>query len=134
VADTVVQATQSTNLQDAIEKMTRDGTAVQSARDAVSEILPQLLDVGGGVETARKWAADHETGRYGRILEAVTYSGLFFLFVANAAAFAFAWKSDDFSIMSDLKQADIGVAMIVFGFWLGTSISSKRKDEAKGVQ
>jgi hypothetical protein len=129
-----VKATQAINVQDAVEKMQADPQALQAATEAVHEILPQLIDVGGGVETARKFASEHQDSRYGRILEVVTYAGLFFLLAANAAAFAFAWKSEDFSVMADLKQADIGVAMIVFGFWLGTSISSKRKDEAKGAQ
>jgi muramidase (phage lysozyme) len=134
VGDTLVKATQAVNLQDAVEKIQGDPSALQAATEAVHEILPQLLDVGGGVETARKFVSDHENTRYGRVLEIVTYAGLVFLLLANVAAFTFAWKSDDFSVMSDLKQADIGVAMIVFGFWLGTSISSKRKDEIKGAQ
>lgn len=134
VGDALVKATNAVNVQDAVEKIQGGGEALQAATEAVHEILPQLLDVGGGVETARKFVSEHENTRYGRVLEVVTYAGLFFLLIANAAAFAFAWKSDDFSIMSDIKQADIGVAMIVFGFWLGTSISSKRKDEMKGAQ
>lgn len=134
VADTLVKATQANNLADAVGKMQSDPGLLQAATDAVHELLPQLMDVGGGVESARKFAADHENSRYGRILEVVTYSALFFLLLANSGAFAFAWKADDFSVMADIKQADIGVALIAFGYWLGTSISSKRKDEMKGAQ
>lgn len=134
VADTVVQATQSTNVQDAIEKMTTDSTALQSAKDAVSELLPQLMDVGGGVESARKFAADHEGGRYGRILEVVTYCAMFFLLLANCMSAAAAYILQDASVLADVKQADIGAALIAFGYFLGSSISSKRKDEIKGAQ
>lgn len=134
VADTVVQATQSTNVQDAIEKMTTDGDALSAARDAVSELLPQLLDVGGGVESARKFAADHENSRYGRILEVVTYCAMFFLAVANAAAFVVYLRGEDLGPMNTVMQADIGSALIAFGYFLGSSISSKRKDEMRASQ
>jgi muramidase (phage lysozyme) len=134
VADTVVQATQSSNVQDAIEKMTTDSTALQAAKDAVSEILPQLMDVGGGVESARKFAAEHENGRYGRILEVVTYCAMFFLLLANAMSAAAAYLLHDASVLADVKQADIGAALIAFGYFLGSSISSKRKDEMKAAQ
>lgn len=134
VANAIVQAVGKGNEIEALQAIQTDPQALAAATAAVHELLPQLLDVGGGVESARKFASDHENTRYGRILEVVTYSGLLFLLLANAGAFAFAWKSDDFSILADVKQADIGVALIVFGFWLGTSISSKRKDEAKGIQ
>ena len=134
VADTLIKATDAVNIQEAHDKMMADPAMIAAASEALSEILPQLLDVGGGVESARKFAAEHETGRYGRIVEVVTYAALFFLLFANVVSFAFAWRANDFAVMADIKQADIGVALIAFGYWLGTSISSKRKDEIGGRQ
>ena len=134
VADTLQKSTNTDNIVQAVAAMQKDPEVLAAASVAVNEMLPQLMDVGGGVSDARKFAADHENGRYGRVLEVVTYSGLFFLFLANVAAFAFSWRSEDFTAMADIKQADIGVALIVFGYWLGTSISSKRKDETRAVQ
>jgi hypothetical protein len=49
-------------------------------------------------------------------------------------AFAIGWFKEDWGRMEAVIQADIGVALMVFGYFLGSSISSKRKDEAKGVQ
>lgn len=134
VTQALVEATKGVNLQDAVDKMTSDPAALSAAHDAINELLPQLMDVGGGVESARKFAADHENGRYGRILEVVTYCAMFFLFLANCMSAAAAYILQDASVLADVKQADIGAALIAFGYFLGSSISSKRKDELKGVQ
>lgn len=134
VTQALVEATKGVNLQDAVDKMTSDPAALSAAHDAINELLPQLMDVGGGVESARKFAADHENGRYGRILEVVTYCAMFFLLLANCLAFAVGWFKEDWSIVSTVIQADIGSALIAFGYFLGSSISSKRKDEMKGAQ
>lgn len=56
VADTVVAATQSVNLQEAAEKMKADENARQAAQIAVlaQPQIMALLEVGGGVDAARK--------------------------------------------------------------------------------
>lgn len=134
VGDALVTATNAVNVQDAVDKMQSDKDALQAATDAIHELLPQLMDVGGGIESARKFAADHENNRYGRILEVVTYSALLFLLLANAETFAAAVLKDDYSQIAAVIQADIGVGLMAFGFFLGSSLSSKRKDERQGVQ
>jgi hypothetical protein len=89
---------------------------------------------GRGIQEARKFAADHENSRYGRILEVVSYAALVFLGVANGMAFAVGWFKEDWGRLEAVIQADIGVALMVFGFFVGSSLSSKRKDEKQGVQ
>jgi muramidase (phage lysozyme) len=135
VADTLIKTTQAVNLQDAVEKIQSDPAALQAATEAVHEILPQLTEGGGGgIDGARKFATAHESDRYGRILEVVTYTALAFLLIANALAFAIGWFKDDWGRIEAVIQADIGVALMAFSFFLGSSISSKRKDEARGSQ
>lgn len=135
VGDALVKATQAINVQDAVEKIQSDPDALNAAREAVHELLPQLMDGGGGgVKAAREFAADHENSRYGRILEVVTYAALFFLLLANGIAFAIGWYKEDWGRMEAVTQADIGVALMAFSFFLGSSLSSKRKDEARGAQ
>ena len=134
VTKALTDATQSVNLQEAVEKMQNDPAALQAAKDAMHELLPQLTDFGGGVDAARKFAAENENNRYGRILEVVTYAALLFLLLANAETFAAAYLKDDYSQIAAVIQADIGVGLMAFGFFLGSSLSSKRKDEVRGVQ
>lgn len=135
VGDTLVKATSALNLQDAVEKMQTDKEVLATAQEAIHELLPQLMEGGGGgIDGARKFAADHENSRYGRILEVVTYAALTFLLIANSLAFAIGWFKDDWSRLEAVIQADIGVALMAFSFFLGSSLSSKRKDEARGVQ
>jgi muramidase (phage lysozyme) len=135
VANTVKDAVGASGIGEAIDRMQSDPAALQAATDAVHELLPQLLEGGGGgIEGARKFATDHENSRYGRILEVVSYSALLFLLIANGLAFAIGWFKDDWGRIEAVIQADIGVALMVFGFFVGSSLSSKRKDEARGVQ
>lgn len=135
VGDTLIQATGAVNIQAAVEKMQSDPAALADATAAIHELLPQLMDAGGGgIEGARKFAAENESNRYGRILEVVTYAALFFLAVANALSFAAAYIKDDYGQIAAVIQADIGVGLMAFGFFLGSSLSSKRKDERLGAQ
>ena len=53
IADAVTQATGTTNLQSAIEKIQADPDAKHAASDAVNSIWFQITEVGGGVQTAR---------------------------------------------------------------------------------
>lgn len=135
VGDTLVKATQTANVQAAVEAMQADPTALKDATDAITELLPQLTEGGGGgIAGARKFAQDNEGNRYGRILEVVTYAALAFLALANALSFAAAYIKDDYAQIAAVIQADIGVGLMAFGFFLGSSLSSKRKDEQRGVQ
>jgi muramidase (phage lysozyme) len=135
VANTLQQATNTNNLVQAVAAMQQDPAALAAASAAINEILPQLTEGGGGgIAGARTFAADHENGRYGRILEVVSYSALFFLLLANVLGFTVGWFKNDWTQMAAIIQADIGVALMVFGFFVGSSLSSKRKDEARGVQ
>jgi hypothetical protein len=114
--------------------MQRDPAAVGRGNRGSARTPAATDGRGRWIEAARKFGAEHENGRYGRILEVVSYSALVFLLLANCMAFAIGWFKDDWGRMEAVIQADIGVALMVFGYFLGSSISSKRKDETRGAQ
>ena len=59
VADTLVKATNAVNLEDAVTKIQSDPQALAAAHDAVNDLLPRLVEAGGGgIDGARKASAD----------------------------------------------------------------------------
>ena len=131
VANAVTSATNSPNLQAAVEAMQSDPEALRAAQVAVVELWPSITESGGGgIKAAREFAEAHMQGRGGRIIENVTYAALGFLLIANSLAAAVFWIKDDSSLVNTVIQADIGTALMALGFWLGTSMSSQRKDSA----
>jgi muramidase (phage lysozyme) len=57
VADTLVTATQSVNLQEAVDRIQSDPAARQAATHAIADLWPSITEVGsGGIEAARKAA------------------------------------------------------------------------------
>lgn len=135
VADAVVKATNTPNLQSAIEEMTHNPEALQAASEAVDELWPRLGEAGGGgIKGARDFAEKHMEGRGGRILEIVTYAVLVYLLIANGLALTVFVMKEDSSLLNTVIQADIGAALMGLGFWLGTSVSSRSKDAVLAEQ
>jgi hypothetical protein len=60
IVETITKATGSVNVQEAVEKMQADPAVRKVAADAVltNQTVAGLLEIGGGVEAARKAAAD----------------------------------------------------------------------------
>jgi putative chitinase len=80
--EAIVQATQATNLQDAVEKITSDPAAAQAAQKAVSEVWFEITEAGsGGIAAARKAdaeAAGHD-GPWWQILRSPSFWALLLL-------------------------------------------------------
>jgi hypothetical protein len=58
VAETLIKATNAVNLQEAEEKLRTDPAALAAAREALSPVIAQLVETGGGgIDGARKAAA-----------------------------------------------------------------------------
>lgn len=134
--DAVVKAAGASNVQAAVEAMAdpakRADVAAQLGQNA--SLLALVEAGGGGIAGARTFAAAHESGRFGRVLEVVTYAALGFLLLANVGAGFMAWEFHDASLIADVKQADIGAALVAFGFWLGSSAGSRSKDAAAAAE
>lgn len=141
IAEIAMQATGAVNEQQAADLITHDTAAREDFRQAVKDQWFELQEAGGGgIEGARAFADKHADGRYGRVIEYVTYCALGFLFLANIAVGGGAgialWHESSYAqqllnMVSTIVQADIGAAMIAFGFWLGSSVSKSRGTEVK---
>lgn len=141
VLETITQATGARNAQEAVEKVAQDAEAREVARSAVKAIWfdLQVVEFGGGPVAAREFAligAPH----YADVLKNVTYGALGFLALANAGVFAsvivaVTTASEHAQALMNLGsmvvQADIGAALMAFGFWLGSSVAKTRVEDGK---
>lgn len=135
VVEAAKGAVQATNEQQLVEKLSNPA-AHAPVRDAVQGIWYELVEAGGGgISGARKFAADHESGRFGSVVQVVTYAALGFLAFANlvilppavyAVTQALPGSDQLLSMAAIVMQADIGAALTAFGFWLGSSVSKNR--------
>lgn len=131
VGEALVTATNSPNLQAAVERMQEDPACLQAASAAVDELWPAIGEAGGGgIRGARDFVGGHMDGRAGRILEVVTYATLTFLLIANALALTVFVMKEESGLLNTVIQADIGATLMALGFWLGTSLGSQKKDAA----
>ena len=134
------------NEQQVIQKLEADPTAIVPIKAKVQE---QWYDIvvreggGGGIEGARDFlmAAGRDNPVVWQIIKVVTYAALGFLVLANILAMA-AWTVGVFrnaqiesatQLLTQVITADIGAALTAFGFWLGSSWGSRKKDENAGT-
>jgi muramidase (phage lysozyme) len=143
----VQEATGARNAQEAAEMVKADPAAAQAAVAAVEERWYELTESGGGgIDGARKFVERISDGPGGAmtlgIVRVVTFAALGFLLLANLSAFTIfviALVHDKGTetatqLFSQVQQADIGAAMIAFGFWLGSSWGSRQKDDQRSAQ
>lgn len=136
ITNAVVNATKSANLQEAVERMGVDPAARSAATAAISDIWPQLVEVGGGVVAAR--AAVVATGDIPLRHQAPFIMALLFFFlillVTLGVMLKLPWIAE---VTSDTRA---GVIMFIIGtfgggivgFYYGTTQNSARKTELMG--
>ena len=134
VANTLVEATKSPNLQAAVEAMTNDPEARAAATAAVTapEVWNLLVDAGPGVETARKAAANPDQ------LPAHKNPAVWFMAAFIPLVYLAAWIvltgetfSDDVRMMV-LTAIFGGLLASGTAFFLGSSLGSQRKTTMLG--
>lgn len=132
--DAIVKATDSPNLQAAIERMQDDPEAARAARGAVAEVMA-LVEVGGGIVEARKAAAAYADSEWWRMLAvpqtwiALLLLGLVYIAMGNVTGL-FGFQGWTPEIRSNIVFAVVGVAIgSVSGFYFGTSQGSQRKTD-----
>jgi len=129
LADAIVTATNSPNLQAAVEKMASDPDAVKAAKAAVAQEWPELFEVSGGIPAARKLATDSEGPWYRQFLS-IPFAVIVMLmpiiyFVIYHVITGTGWTQE---IKASVVSAVIsGVLFAIVGFALGTSFGSQRK-------
>ena len=136
LADAITTATNSPNLQAAVEKMAAgDGEAVKAAKVAVSQAWPDLFEVGGGIKAARENAAQYATGEWWRMLAvpqtwiALLLLGLVYMALGNVTGL-FGFQGWTPELRSNVVFAIVGVAIgSVSGYYFGTSQGSQRKTD-----
>ena len=141
VADTIATAVGARNAQETVEAL-QDPAKVEAARTAVDRRWADILDVveagGGGVAGSREWIGKvgGESPEVWSIVKIVTLSALGFLAIANVVATAVYLVAlvrggeqitAAMQLLGTVIQADIGAAMVAFGFWLEASWGSKQK-------
>lgn len=135
VADTVVKATESVNLQEAVEKMATDETAKAAAQAAVlaQPAIAMLLEVGGGIEAARKANVIDPAVSWWRPLAAPAFIvslvllGIVVYVIASILGDAATWRPED---RSQILMLIVAITSGVMGYYLGSSLGSSKKDDA----
>ena len=135
VVDIAKAITGEPTAQGAVQAVQADPEVRQAVQKSIRESWLELTEVGGGVGEARKFVASVQNSPYVHVVEVVSYAGLgligfanLVVFLALGAAIITDHKSIDqmFQMASTLVQADIGASLIVFGFWLGSSVQKSR--------
>ena len=124
----VVEATQSPNLQAAIEKMQADPEAAKAAQIAAADVL-SLVEIGGGIVEARKANAaasqvpilQDRAFLISLLLFSIPVMLLVDVFYVHPASY-------DGNLRTQIVTACLLVISILGGFWLGSSFGSHRKN------
>lgn len=134
--DAIVKATESPNLQAAVEKMQADPAAAKDARSAVAEVMA-LVEVGGGIEAARKTAFSIDQTppwKNPAVIISILVLPLVYM-VAVAVLFGVGGQtwSDDIKTLF-VTAIVTGALGSITGFFLGSSLGSQRKTNLLGKE
>ena len=128
VAEVVVAATKTPNLQGAVERMEADPQARAAAREAVAPIIDLVEAGGGGIAGARTFnvqAAGIPAWRMPAVW--VTVALLLPVYaVVGAVLFMPGWSNE---IRLQVVTAVLVVISVVSAYWLGSSSGSARKTD-----
>jgi lysozyme len=127
VGELIVDATQATNLQDAVETMQRDPDALQAATSAVQSQLYDLVEAGGGGIAGARAFSSGSDGKF-------FYSPAFWVTVLlMPLLYGTVWialtSESGFSneVRAAIASAVVtGILGAVVGFWLGSSFTTSR--------
>ena len=128
VGELIVDATQATNLQEAVETMQRDPEALQAATAAVQAQMYELVEAGGGgIAGARQFAASAD-GKSVMHMPAFWVTVLLLPLLYGTVWIALT-SADGFSneVRAAIASAVVtGVLGAVVGFWLGSSFTTSK--------
>jgi hypothetical protein len=127
VGELIVDATQATNLQDAVETMQRDPDALQAATSAVQSQLYDLVEAGGGGIAGARAFSSGSDGKF-------FYSPAFWVTVLlMPLLYGTVWialtSESGFSneVRAAIASAVVtGILGAVVGFWLGSSFTTSK--------
>jgi len=134
IIETVVTATNSTNVQEAVEKMQSDPVVLTTARNAVvtePQILG-LLEIGGGIDAARSANLEAQLAPKSFLHNPALWITLVLLvFPSMLLMDVFYVHPDAYSgeLRTQIVTGIMGIILVVCGYWLGTSAGSMRKTD-----
>lgn len=134
VASTVVKATASANVQEAIEKMQADPILTTAVQQAVvtDPVVMGLLEVGGGIAVARQANLAIQVAEKPFWFNPAIWISLVLVampFMLLSDVFFFHPSSYDGPMRTQVVTAVLGIVLMVGGYWLGSSAGSQRKDD-----
>jgi lysozyme len=128
VGELIVDATQATNLQDAVETMQRDPEALQAATAAIQSQMYELVEAGGGgIAGARAFSASAD-GKSMLYMPAFWVTVLLLPLLYGTVWIALTSESG-FSneVRAAIASAVVtGILGAVVGFWLGSSFTTSK--------
>lgn len=129
VAETVIAATNTPNLQAAVETVQADPQMRAQATEAVQAIWYELQEIGGGISAAREFSAKTAADGASFIRMPAFWISLALLPLLYGTVYAVLTGGDGFT--SELRAAIAssvvtGVLGAVAGFWLGSSFTTSR--------
>jgi lysozyme len=129
VAETVIAATNTPNLQAAVETVQADPQMRKQATEAVQAMWYELQEIGGGISAAREFSARTAADGASFIRMPAFWISLALLPLLYGTVYAVLTGGDGFT--SELRAAIAssvvtGVLGAVAGFWLGSSFTTSR--------
>ena len=126
VVEIVKEATGTTSIAEAVEQVVQNQEACQAASKAIEEQWFELTEVGGGgIAGARAAAIEYAKQPRNWPLELVTY--MFVTIFGAAILFVLAKAEFTAEHVTMSLQAALGLALMVGGFWLGSSYTTSRR-------
>lgn len=135
IAEKLVQVTQAVNLQEAAEKIQSDPQALAAAKEAVADVLAIVESGGGGIKAAREQAALPDGDWRKAFLNPAFIIGLLFTLLAAFVVVVIVWGLGTQTWSDEIKAMVVtavvsGALGSVSGFFLGSSLGSRNKDQA----
>lgn len=129
VVDIAVQATNAANAQDAVERMNADPSAAEAVRSAIRDRWFDLVEVGPGIKVAREENLKASgVPLYKQPAFVVSILLLPLVYYVAAVVLQFGDFSQETKAMV-VAAIITGVLGGITGFFLGSSVSSRAKDE-----
>jgi muramidase (phage lysozyme) len=134
IIDTIVTATGTANVQQAVEKMQSDPAALLVAKNAVvtEPSIQSLLEIGGGIEAAREANLEMQNAPVGFWRNPAWWvTVLLLLFPIMLMVDVFWVHADQYNaeLRTQIVTSILGVILVISGYWLGTSAGSVRKTD-----
>ena len=130
VVEIAIEATGAANAQEAAERIANDPTAATLVREAVKGQWFELVDVGGGVPAAREAnlkAVEHPIWKQPAFIVSCLLLPLVYYVAAMVLQFGDFSQETKAMVVAAIITGVLGG---ITGFFLGSSVSSRVKDEA----